>query len=152
RHFTVRTTASGQEYGFDALDPILWNDTEYLLTGQSHQKALLLLDEFLRDGGEHLISDPLKRALLQRDLWAVFDWSAARRDNHPTERGALRAKLAVVLWRLALPEKQLRALPDNYRQAIVSARYATEYNASQRTRPFLPPDLFDPHGPWVRLT
>jgi hypothetical protein len=32
-----------------------------------------LLDEFLATHGERLIDDPLKRAFLQRDLWAVFD-------------------------------------------------------------------------------
>lgn len=149
RHFTVRTTPSGQEYGFDALDPLLWYETEYLLAGPSHQKALHLLDKFLRARGEQLISDPLKRALLQRDLWAVFDWSAERKDTHAAARVALRAKLAPVLWRLALPEEQVRALPDNYRQAVTSGKFATEYDASQRGRPFLPPDLFDPRGPWV---
>lgn len=152
RHFTVRTTPSGQEHGFDALDPLLWPETEYLLTGESHRKALRLLDEFLRVGGEQLISDPLKRALLQRDLWAVFDWSAARKDNYPAARVAFRTKLAQVLWRLALQHEQVSALPDNYRQAVASGRYAAQYDSSQRERPFLPPDLFDPQGPWVALS
>jgi hypothetical protein len=37
---------------------------------------LHLLDELLHTDAENLIRDPVKRALLQRDLWAVFDWSA----------------------------------------------------------------------------
>ena len=153
--FTVRTAPSGERHGFDALDPLLWPETEYLLTGESHRKALRLLDEFLRVRGERLISDPLKQALLQRDLWAVFDWSAGTvgwKDHYPGARAALRAKLGHVLWRLAMPEKQVRALPDNYRQAVASGRYAAQYDPSQRERPFLPPDLFDPRGPWVKLT
>lgn len=155
RHFTVRTAPSGREHGFDSLDPLFWSDTQYLLMGEPHQKALRLLDEFLRLRGERLIPDPLKRALLQRDLWAVFDWSAGAvglKDHHPAARAALRAKLAHVLWRLALPEEQIHAVPDNYRQAVASGKYATDYDPSLRGRPFLPPDLFDPHGPWVRLT
>lgn len=152
RHFAVRTTAWGEKHSFDALDLLLWHETEYLLKGPSHEKALKLCDEFLRARGERLLSDPLKRALLQRDLWAVFDWSADRRDNHLAARAALRAKLGLVLWRLALPEEQVRGLADNYRQAISSGRYATEYNPSQRERPFLPPDLFNPRGPWVALS
>ncbi|MCI0402465.1 MAG: hypothetical protein L0212_02945 [Acidobacteria bacterium] len=151
RHFTVRTSASGEEYGFDALDPLLWYQTEYLLAGESHEKALRLCDEFLQVRGERLIGDPVKRALLQRDLWAVFDWSADRRDNHPAARAALRARLGAVLWRLALPEEQIRILPDNYRQAIASARYGTAYDPLQPRKAFLPPDLFDPRGPWVAL-
>ncbi len=151
RHFAVRTTSAGEEYGFDALDPLLWWQTEYLLAGESHHKALRLLDEFLRVRGERLISDPLKRALLQRGLWAVFDWSADRRDTYPAARAALRARLGPVLWRLALPEEQVRALPDTYRQAIASGRFATEYDPSKPERPFLPPDLFNSQGPWVAL-
>jgi len=144
------TVASGQEGSFDALDPVLWPQTEWLLTGASHEKALRLLDEFLRARGERLVSDPLKRALLQRDIWAVFDW-AARKDPHPEARRALRAKLAPVLWRLALQEEQVNVLPDTYRQAVASGRYAVQYDPSHPKKPFLPPDLFDPQGPWVAL-
>ena len=57
-----------------------------------------------------------------------------------------------MLWRLALPGDQVRALPDNYLQAIASGRYATEFDPSHRERAFLPPDLFEPRGPWVMLT
>lgn len=32
-----------------------------------------LQEEFIVTHGERLIDDPLKRAFLQRDLWAVFD-------------------------------------------------------------------------------
>ena len=32
-----------------------------------------MLREFLDHHGEALIDEPLKRAMLQRDLWAVFD-------------------------------------------------------------------------------
>ncbi len=158
RHFTVRTTPSGQEYGFDALDPLLWPNTQYLVTGKSHEKALQLCDEFLRVRGEQLIADPRKRALLQRDLWGVFDWLADPdaqfyvTDTHLAARAALRAKLGPILWRLALPQEKVRALADNYRQAIASRRYPAEYDQSLRESPFLPPDLLDTQGPWVRLT
>ncbi len=148
-HFHL-TVPSGQEDSFDALDPLVLRQTEYLLTEPSHEKAQRLLDEFLRARGEQLVSDPLKRALLQRDLWAVFDW-AARKDSHAKERRALRAKLAQVLWRLALREDHVNGLPDNYRQAVASGRYAAQYDPSNPERPFLPPDLFDPQGPWVAL-
>lgn len=151
RHFTLRTSVLGQEHGFDALDAPLWPESSYLLSGESHGKALRLLDEFLRVRGEQLISDPLKRALLQRDLWAVFDWSASRKDTYKPARVALRARLAPVLWRLALSEDQVRALPDNYRQAVASEKYASEYDPAQPEKPFLPPDLFNPRGPWVAV-
>ena len=72
--FYRRTTKDGKEYGFDELDPLLWFDTTYLLHGESHQEALHVLDEFLTSHAERLIQDRLKRAMFQRDMWAVFDW------------------------------------------------------------------------------
>src|SRR5271157_2167169 len=58
----------------DSLDPPLWDHTTYLLTKPSHGRVLRVLDEFLQSHGERLIQDPVKRAVLQRDLWATFDW------------------------------------------------------------------------------
>jgi hypothetical protein len=46
-----------------------------LTTGDSHAAGLAMLDEFLDENGESLIEDPLKRAMLQLDLWALFDWT-----------------------------------------------------------------------------
>src|SRR3990172_196267 len=74
RQFYRRTAADGKEYGLGELDPLLWFDTTYLLNGISHQQAIQGLDEFLTTHAENLIDDPLKRAMFQRDLWAVFDW------------------------------------------------------------------------------
>ena len=68
----------GKTLGQDALDPHLFPTTKRLLEGPTHTEAVELLDEFLA-GGHALVRDPVKRAVLQRDLWAVFDWSAMRR-------------------------------------------------------------------------
>ena len=65
--FYVRTGWDGKQYGRDGLDPLLWPETTHLLSGQSHREALGLLDEFLSTHAEKLITDPLKRAVFQRD-------------------------------------------------------------------------------------
>jgi hypothetical protein len=78
----VRQSTDGNEFGADTLDPLLWDNTQHLLTGDSHRRALACLDEFLRSHAERAVEDPLKRAILQRDLWAVFDWTA-RHDDLP---------------------------------------------------------------------
>src|SRR5689334_24185070 len=57
----------------EALDPLLWTDTKYLLAGEPHRRALACLDRFLDTPP---IADPVERAMLQRDLWTVFDWAA----------------------------------------------------------------------------
>jgi hypothetical protein len=76
--FYVRTGWNGTQQGGDNLDPPLWPETKYLLAGPARQHALSALDEFLSVHAEQSIADPLKRAVFQHDLWAVFDWSAAR--------------------------------------------------------------------------
>src|SRR5262245_20657688 len=83
RQFYRRVAIHGQEYGMDELDPLLWFDTTYLLTGPSHQQAVQVLDEFLNTHAETLIREPLKRAVFQRDMWAVFDWLAFQSEPYP---------------------------------------------------------------------
>jgi hypothetical protein len=62
----VREDSQGGQYGAESLDPPLSLESEYLLTGPSHARALRVLDEFLQTHAENLIRDPLKRAMLQR--------------------------------------------------------------------------------------
>ena len=135
----------------DALDPPFWYHTTYLLTQPSHKNALRVLDEFLQTHAENLIHDPVKRAILQRDLWAVFDWSGDRAPGSDEEKRELQGRLGKVLQRLALTPEQIGSLPDNYAQAIASGELAKEYDPEHRDRAFLPPDLFDPQGSWVEL-
>jgi len=153
----VREGPAGIRYGADSLDPLLWLNSKYLLVSPSHQRALRVLDEFLQTHAENLIHDPVKRAILQRDLWAVFDWSVQREPEHlgeaqyEAEKQELQIRLAEVLRRLALTPKQIESLPDNYAQAVASEEFGKEYQPEQRDRPFLPPDLFDGRGPWVEI-
>jgi hypothetical protein len=124
--FFVRNDLPGTELLADALDPPFWYHTSYLLAQPSHQAALRVLDKFLGTHAENLIQDPVKRVLLQRDLWAVFDWSAGRAPGYDKERRELQDRLAEVLRRLALTPEQLRSLPDNYAQAVASRVFAKE--------------------------
>jgi len=153
----IREDSQGNRYGEDSLDPMLWPESEHLLAQPSHELALRVLDEFLRTHAETLIQDPLKRALSQRDLWAVFDWSVqqsswAGQPGYGNEKRELQTRLAEVLRRLALTQEQIKSLPDNYAQAVASGAFAAKYNPEQPQQPFLPPDLFDPRGPWVCIT
>ncbi|MGH9703097.1 MAG: hypothetical protein ACRD4K_06955, partial [Candidatus Acidiferrales bacterium] len=145
----IRKDSVGNACGTDALDPLLWMETEHLLTGASHQQALIVLDEFLRTHWEKEIRDPLKKAILQRDLWAIFDWSAIPGGQHDSERRELQTRLAEALRRLELTASEIKSLPDNYAQAIASGEFEKEYDRANRERAFLPFDLPDPLGPWV---
>ncbi len=153
----VREDSQGKRYGEDSLDPMLWPQSKHLLSQPSHDAALRVLDEFLRTHAENLIQDPIKRAMLQRDLWAVFDWSVQQysgreQPEYGDEKRELQNRLAELLRRLALTQEQIKALPDNYAQAVNSGAFPAKYDPAHPQRPFLPPDLFDPRGPWVCIT
>ena len=152
RELHIRT-AGGKQYGADSLDPLLWSETKHLLAGESHKEVLALLNEFLRTHAERQIADPLKRAILQRDLWAVFDWADAPEEDapHPAERRELLSRLAPIIARLALTSGEISTLPDTYARAIQNAEFPSAYDPEEPNRAFLPLDLFDPRGPWVCL-
>lgn len=150
RQFYSRTTPQGNEYGQDVLDPLLWWDTVYLLEGEPYQQAIALLDEFLTTDGAELITDPLKRAVFQRDLWAVFDW-AAFGDDHPVQRAALSERLARMMQQVALTDAQISALPDNYAQAVASDYFYTSFPEDRPVSPYLPAALTDADNWWVLL-
>ncbi len=148
----VRRGPDGKEYGHDRLDPYLWHETKHLLEGDSHQRAIEILEEFLAKQGEKLVEDPGKRAVLQRDLWAVFDWTADRNERkHAATSRALQSRLVKVMQRLALISQQINELPDNYSAAAESHEFAEQHDPGHPARVFLPSDLLQADGPWVEV-
>ena len=150
----IREDPAGSKYGADSLDPLLWLNSDHLLTQPSHGRALRVLDEFLQKHAENQIHDPVKRAILQRDLWAVFDWSVlqeslSQRPTYAEGKRELQTRLAEVLRRLVLTPEEIALLPANYGQAVASGAFPKEYDPAHPERAFLPPDLFDLLGPWV---
>ena len=151
RQLYRRTSLGGEEYGAEELDPLLWFDTTYLLTGPSHQQAIQVLDEFLSTHAETLIHEPLARAMFQRDLWAVFDWLAWQAEPYPAARQELETRLARIMRRVALSKEEILSLPDNYALAVESKTYPSDVDAGSPEIPFLPADLFQPGSAWVPL-
>jgi hypothetical protein len=155
----VRTGPDGRAYGGDRVEPLLWPGTKHLLEDRSRDRAVALLEDFLNTRGEKLIDDPLKRAVLQRDLWLVFNWLEGSHGGiadprlTPEALGAsqrrLRRPLAAVIGRLTLTPAEIEHLPDTYAAAVASGEFARRYDPEQPDRPFLPPDLFAADGPWV---
>ena len=151
RLFYVRHARDGQQYGGDELDPYLWWQTKYLLSGSSHDEALKLLDEFLGQHSETAVTDPLKRAFFQRDLLAIYDWLSSPNDEQTQDRSQLQKRITEIIRRLALSEDQVRKLPNNYEDAVRAHAFPTTYDPADPQHPFLPADLFDPKGSWVCL-
>lgn len=150
RHLYSRATPDGQTFGHDALDPLLWYDSTHLLEGDPYWRAAALLDEFLNTKGAALVADPVKRAMFQRDLWAVFDWLAIG-DDHGEQRAALRGRLARILRAVALTGEQIGALPDNYALAANSGHFYPGYAQDDPRTGYLPAALMQPDGEWLLL-
>jgi len=159
RTLFARTFADGHleiHTELHTLDPLLFYNSRVLLEGDGHKNALAILDEFLTAHGESLIHDPAKRVMLQRDLWAAFDsaaWVAddwVHKNRHEPAAIAIRTRLARIIKQLALNEKEIQALPDNFRAALNSKEFQAAYDPAHPEQPFLPPDLFDENGTWVR--
>jgi hypothetical protein len=146
-----RTAINGQEYGRNELDPLLWQETRYLINGPFHELALGTLGEFLSTSGEQLITDPVRRAMLQRDLWAVFDWLTLRPSDDVEFRRELEQRLSQVIQRLALSRQQIVSLPDSYQAAVQSGEFPAEYQHDNPQDAFLPTDIFVPDGDWICL-
>ena len=156
---------AAQTFDPNDLDPFFWyrhdpyyREHPYLLSGPAYREALALLDEFLDKQGEGLVKDSLKRAILQRDLWTMFDWAADpdwtkldEKKQFVNERRELQTRLGRVIPRLALSAKEIEQLPDNYAAAVKAERYPAEFHADRKTAAFLPADLWDPKGSWVLL-
>jgi len=116
RRLLERRDAQGKVWGCDELDPLLWRETQHILAGPAYRETVALLDEFIRTHSEQLFHDPLRRAMFQRDLWAVFDWLAQPADEHSRERKELEKRLATIIKAVALTASEIQQLPDNYRQ------------------------------------
>jgi hypothetical protein len=158
RALFVRLGFQGEEVGHDEIDPLLWPQTKHLLSGQSHEDVLRALDEFFKhESSAEQVRDPLKRAMLQHDLLSVFDWSSflynhqssETKVDYPAPRRMLQKRLAQAIQRLALSPEAIQALPDNYALATKAKVFRAVFDQDRAGQPFLPPDLFDPEGPWV---
>jgi hypothetical protein len=156
--FHVQIGPDGRAYGRDEIDPLLWAESTYLLREPRHQEALALSDELLATSGEGLIHDPLRRAVFQHDLWAIFDWLADPDTSYRPEaarlagqRQALRVRVARIIRKLALTADQIRALPDTYAAVVAAQVGPKRFDPSRTDAAFLPDDLLDLEGPWVLL-
>lgn len=151
RDLYSRPTPDGKLYDKEGLEPVFVRRSSFLTKGDSHQQALKRLDEFLEQNADKSIDDPLKRAILQRDLWAVFVATADPMLQRQPQRRELQMRLAQVMRRVALDTDEIQQLPDNLAGAVKSKAFPTTYLPKRPQRPFLPKNLLEADGPWVLL-
>ncbi len=142
--------------GGDYLDFLGWGNTEYWSDPATTKKLNLLLDEFLEAGGSRMIDDPLRRAVLLRDLWAAHDFLTDQniRRFGPLEtrhrRDRLCGKLARAIESLALSPAAIKKLPDTYAAAIHSGHFARKQDFAS-SNDYLPHGLLTKPDEWVEI-
>jgi hypothetical protein len=149
----VRQGADGKKYGANELEPLLWHKSRFLLEGETRERFVAAFDAFAKLSDEKIQAHtPVQRALLQRVLWAVFDWSIGKAaKTEGVKHRALQRKLAKLIRRVALSTDAIRALPDTFAATVKAKRYNAEHDPDAPLKPFFPADLFDPKGPWICL-
>lgn len=142
--------------GGDVIEFLAWGRTGYWSTEDVFDKLNPLLDEFLTQAGGALIADPLKRIVLQHDLWAAYDHLAdlniRRVGDLPTRtrRDTLCRKLAECMQQLAISQSEMEQLPDTYTVAVNSGAFAPQQNLDSKVN-YLPYGLLTNPEEWAEI-
>src|SRR5688500_655861 len=136
---------------FEAVD---WNKSfqRWAFTGPRYERAVSELDAFVKRRRDRLIRDPLKRALLQSKLWAIFDTVSDPTGAYRQERAAITRHASELVQRLALTESEIAALPDNYAATIAAKAFPASHDPTNSPQPFLPPDLLPVGRAWLAIS
>jgi hypothetical protein len=84
--------------------------------------------------------------MMQRDLWAIFEWTNLIGDKQSENKRTLQLKLVQTMRRLALSPEQIKKLPHTYAGAVLSREFASAFSQGSSAR-FLP-NLWGDHS-WV---
>jgi hypothetical protein len=117
--------------------------TAQLLTEPRFSEFKAALTQALEENSSR---PPLKRALMQSDAWAAYDFVARDVSSwilldapihlYHERQALLRKLLAQFIKKLALTPQEIKALPDNYALAAQSEQL---------------PDLFSTNSPWLEV-
>jgi hypothetical protein len=122
------------------------------LTGEPYEKAVKALDDFLKHHSETSIKSPIKRAILQSELWATFDQVSDATGGAQAARREIARRCAAIIKRLALSNAEIAGLPDNYAITLASKEFPRAYDPAQPEKVFLPDDLLVDDPPWIMLS
>ena len=152
----VRKGGDGKAYGHDEVAPFIYGRSEFPFDDETFPKLTAALERFnaLPQGKIEAYSD-VKRALLQRHVWAVFDATIPPPDyverTHMANRLAAQKSLATLIRRVALTEAEILALPDTRAATIECGDFPQEHDPADHFQPFLPADLYAKDTSWVCL-
>ncbi len=123
----------------------------FSVSGNEYDTVIGQLDTFLSSNAHKAITSPVKRAILQSALWALFDQVSDPNADDQVNRNAIARRCARIIRRLALSETELAHLPDVFAISTRAREFAAAYDPEHPDLAYLPPDLFDSSGPWVMM-
>jgi hypothetical protein len=158
----TRYGSDGKSHGENETSPALFVLSYFPFGDKTYEKFNAALDAFaaLPQSKIEAYSD-IKRALLQRHLWKVYDAShpiyyinrAGKPDvfykSHSNRRTAVQPKIALLIHRLALTRAQILALPNTLTATVKSGGFAESHDPDELFKPFLPPDLYAKESSWI---
>ena len=150
----TRYGPDGKTYGKNEVTPLIFANSAFPFDDESYRKFTAALDAFgaLPQQKVEAYSD-VKRALLQRHLWKVFDATGPGRvvRSHLANRTDAQKKLASLIQRLALTKREILALPDVGAATAKSGDFPQHYDRKAPFGPFFPADLYAKESSWVCL-
>lgn len=143
----ITRAPEGKSVPPDLLDPPHF---DLLFKGSMNREAIALLGEFIKGPPRPEAMTPLQRAVMQRDLLAVFHRVAIRERDWSGPERELTAALGRAIRHIALSAAEIRQLPDNYAAATALPEAVTADDPAHPVA-FLPKDLLTDDGAWIAL-
>lgn len=152
----IRKSADGKAFGRNEVGPLIYGRSKVPFDDETFPKLTAALMRFNALSQKKIESyGTIKRALLQRHLWVVFDATIPRPDSQqPTQmvnRRSSQKILATLIRRVALTKDEILALPDTRAATIESGGNSQTHDPTDRFKPFLPADLYAKDSSWVCL-
>ena len=147
----VRHARNGVAYGENEIAPMIFKFSKFPFDDATHPRLTAALDAITPETIRTYSN--VQRAILQRQLWALFDATAPsrvfRRRPDDARRLAVQNQLAGLIRQLALKRAEIESLPDPLLTTVKAKKYPTEFDIDEPTNPFLPPDLTEDSSPWI---
>jgi hypothetical protein len=147
----VRHARDGVAYGENEIAPMVFKFSGFPFDDATYPRLTASLNR-LTPKRIQTYSD-VQRAVMQRQLWALFDLTTPSRfitrRPHEARRNAVRQQLVGVIRQLALKRSEIESLPDTLRTTVKAKKYPTEFDVDEPTSPFLPSDLTEDSSAWV---
>ena len=147
----IRRALNGDSYGENEISPIIFKFSAFPFDDATFPRLKTALNNMTAENIKAL-SHP-QRAVLQRQLWAVFDATTPSRfrtgRSHQKHRDAVRSQLADLIRKLALSRSEIEALPSTLPATVRSKKYPSKFTIESPFQPFLPPELSDNSSGWI---